>query len=389
MNVKKMTSILLICFLLLTGCATQAEKSVQQEAVKQVYTKTISNAAYANQLTLSGNVIPTETIKLSFKIPGVVSSVLVDEGEFVKKGQAIAILDEEDYSIKVKAAQAELEAARLQIKTEIPAKINQAKAQYDLTKVTFDRIKALFEKGAVSKNQFDEISAKLIVDENTYNQAMDAKTIAETKLRMAEASFELANSNVSDTVIYSPIDGVILQKVVESGETTSAGYPIVAIGQVDKIWVQVGVPDEYINSLSKSQSAKVYAYGIDKYVGGTIDEINSLADVKTRTFPVKILVNNANGELKPGMISKVDISLDDSEKILIPLSSVIHLSAGSAVYVYSDATQMASKRMIETGEIFKDQIEVMKGLKAGEKLIVEGQFVLRDGEKVAAKEMTE
>ncbi|MGE4283660.1 MAG: efflux RND transporter periplasmic adaptor subunit [Clostridia bacterium] len=384
-----MTSILLICFLVLTGCTSKQEETVQKQTVKHVYTKMIESSGYSDKLTLSGNIIPTQTVKLSFKIPGIVSNVLVNEGDFVQKGQAIAEMNQGDYLIKVKAAQAELKAARLQIQTEIPARINQAKAQYDLTKISYDRVKTLFEHEAVSKSQLDEISAKLTVDENTYHQAVDAKVIAETKLEMAEASLDLANSNITDTIIYSPINGVILQKVVETGETTDAGYPIVAIGEVDKVWSQIGVPDEHINLLHIGQKADVYIYGIDKSVEGIVAEITSLADTKTRTFPVKILINNFNGELKPGMISKVDIRLSDSEKILIPLSSVMHLSAGSAVYIYLNDTQTVSKRIIETGEILKDRIEVIKGLEHGEKVIVEGQFVLRDGDKVTAEEMIE
>jgi RND family efflux transporter MFP subunit len=120
---------------------------------------------------------------------------------------------------------------------------------------------------------------------------------------------------------------------------------------------------------------------------GTIDKITSLANEKTRTFPVKILVDNANGELKPGMIVKVDLGLNQSDKVIIPLSSVINLAEGSAVYVYSDETKTVSKRIIKTGIILNDKIEVTKGLKNGEKLVVEGQFVVKDGEKVTAKEM--
>ncbi|AKL95339.1 efflux transporter, RND family, MFP subunit [Clostridium aceticum] len=386
---KKVTSILLICFLLLMGCTSKQEEIVESKGVRQVYTKTISASGYANKLTLSGNIVPTEVVRPSFKISGVVSHVLVNEGDFVKKGQAIAQMDQSDYAIKVRAAEAELNAARLQIETEIPAKINQAKTQYELTKLTYDRVQTLYEEGAAPRSQLDEISAKLVLDESTYNQAMDAKIIAETKLQMAEAALDLANANISDTTIYSPIDGVILQKVMTSGETTSAGYPVVVIGQINKVWAEIGVPDEYINTLKAGQKANVYVYGIDQSIQGTIDEIAFLADTKTRTFPVKILINNSDKALKPGMITKVDIQLSNGEKTLIPLSSVMHLSAGSSVYVYSDETGTVSLRIIETGEIIKDKIEVLEGLAADEKIVVEGQFLLREGEQVMAEEMVE
>lgn len=386
---RRIISIITICLLMLTGCTAKEEEPVKMEAVKNVYIQTVQETGHTKKLTLSGTVIPSQTVNLSFKLPGVVSDVTVNEGEYIKKGQVVARMDKSDYSIKAKAAEAEYQAAKLQMESEIPVKTNQAKAQYDLTKASYERLKTLYENEAVAQSQMDEITAKLTVDENTYRQAMDAKAIAETKLQMAEASLDYANSNVSDTVIYSPISGVVLKKLVESGEATDAGYPTVTIGQVDKVWIEIGVSDEYINALQAGQKAAVYVYGLDKSVEGIIDERTVLADTKTRTYPVKILVDNQKEELKPGMICKVDINLEDSEKTLIPLSSVLQLSTGSVVYIYSDETQTAVRREIEIGEIINDSIEVIKGLEYGEKLIVEGQSVIRDGDRVEAEAVGE
>lgn len=386
---KKITILFLICSLVLAGCSAQNETAVQKNTIRKVGIQKVNSLTYSDELTLSGNIVPVNTVKLSFKIPGVASEILVDEGDYVKAGQPIAKLDQEDYMIKVKAAQAELDSYRMQIDSEIPAKINQAKAQLDLTKSLYDRVEALYEKNAVTKSQLDEISAKLTVDENTYNEAVSAKAIAEKKLLMAEASLDLANSNISDTTIYSPIDGVILKQLVEAGETVGAGYPIVAIGQVDKVWAQIGVPDEYINSLFAGQKANVYIYGADKTLEGLVDETSSLADAQTRTFPVKIVLDNPESKLKPGMICRVDIDINDSSKITVPLSSIVKVSSGSSVFVYSDSTRTASRRMVETGEILKDRIEVTEGLKTGELVVVEGQSFIRDGDEVAAEEMTE
>lgn len=384
---KRISAVLLICCVMLTGCGAK-EEVAKEETVKKVYTQTIGLSKYSDGLTVSGNVTPTEVVKLSFKIPGVISNVSVDEGDRVTQGQVIANMDQSDYLIKVKAAQSEYDSAKLKIESEVPAKLEQAQAGYELTKITYDRLKVLYEEEAITQAQFDEISTKLKVDENTLKQAKEARNIVETKLRVAEAALDAANSNIKDTTIYSPIDGVILKKIFQSGEVTSAGYPVVAIGKVDKVWIEVGISDQYINSIKKGQKVSVYGYGIDKSMEGTVDKITSLANEKTRTFPVKILVDNSNGELKSGMIIKVKIGLNESDKVIVPLSSVINLSEGSAVYIYSDKSKTVTKRIIKTGKILNDQVEVTKGLKKGEKLVVEGQFVLKDGEKVTAKEMT-
>ncbi len=445
---KKVISLILF-MALLTGCSNaQAEQSSKAE-VRTVGVETVEANGYGDILTVSGNIVPTQTVKASFKIAGVLSNVAVSEGDMVKAGQTIATLNKEDYNIQVKGAQAQkstaqaqssaavaqrqaaaaqrdaataqkdaaaidIETAQMQLDTEIPTKIEQAKAQYDLTKTSYDRVKTLYEQGVASQSQLDEISAKLTVDENTYQQALDAKTIAENKIKSAQsqlnateaqinmtaaqvsasnaqieasdAQLDAAKTNLSDTVLTSPISGVVLQKISESGETISAGYPVVAIGDISSVWAEIGVTDETVNKLQKGQQAQVYVYGLNEYVTGVVDEINSLADTTTRTFPVKIKIDNADGTLKPGMVCRAEIAMDNVASIFVPIDSVIHFAEGSAVFVLnSDNT--VTKTAVTTGEITGDKIQIYAGLQSGDTIVVKGQFTLHDGDTVQLEEM--
>lgn len=418
---KRWTVFLLLFSVLLTGCSATP---TAQPTIRRVETQVVQTGSSTDMMTVSGNITPTETVKVSFKVAGRVNEVYPAEGELVRAGQVVAKMDTTDYSIAVQASdsqlkagqsqvasgqleleagRAELEALKLKVQSEVPAAINQAKAQLDLTQNTYDRTKALFEAGVATQADLDAAYAKLTVDQATYQQALDAQTITEAQIRQAEAKVEsaqaqveqgqaqlkqaqsaldLANSNLSDTTLTSPITGVVLQKVVSSGEMTSAGYPILAIGQVDDVWVEIGVTDDAVGRLHKGQNATVYVYGTDQTVTGTVDEIGALADTTTRTFPVKIRVHNPDGTLLPGMIARVDISLSDNPGICIPLDSVIQLADGSSVFLYDETTGTVSRRMIETGEIVGEQIEVLAGLESGECLVTAGQFVLHDGEQV-------
>lgn len=452
---KKVISLILF-MALLTGCSNaQAEQSSKAE-VRTVGVETVEANGYGDILTVSGNIVPTQTVKASFKIAGVLSRVSVSEGDMVKAGQTIATLDKEDYNILLKGAQAQkstaqaqssaavaqrqaaaaqrdaataqkdaaaidIETAQMQLDTEIPTKIEQAKAQYDLTKTSYDRVKTLYEQGVASQSQLDEISAKLTVDENTYQQALDAKTIAENKIKSAQsqlnaaeaqismteaqinmtaaqvsasnaqieasdAQLDAAKTNLSDTVLTSPISGVVLQKISESGETISAGYPVVAIGDISSVWAEIGVTDETVNKLQKGQQAQVYVYGLNEYVTGVVDEINSLADTTTRTFPVKIKIDNVDGTLKPGMVCRAEIAMDNVASIFVPIDSVIHFAEGSAVFVLnSDNT--VTKTAVTTGEITGDKIQIYAGLQSGDTIVVKGQFTLHDGDTVQLEEM--
>lgn len=416
------TSILLSCTMLI-GCAkdTSVEK---QDDIRRISVMKIGEAQNSDTITVSGNITPTEIAQLSFKLGGVISEIYCKEGDSVKSGEGIARLDAIDYSIQASAAnadqhmakagvgvaqaqydvaKAEYNAASLQVETEIPSKIAQAKAQFELTEATYNRIKALVDGGGASQSDLDEIEAKLKADKETYQQALDSKTISDAKLEAAKHKVEAyeaqiyassaeeqkaksavskANNDLGDTTISSPFDGVVLKKVMNKGETVAAGYPIVAIGNTNKVYAEIGVPDEYINLLQKGQSAEITVYGTEGVFSGKIAEIGSLADTNTRSFLVKILLDNENGILKPGMVARATIKTGTSNGLFVPLESVLQLSAGSSVYIYDEQKGAVEKRAVTTGEILGDTIEVTNGIKEGEQLVIEGQFMLHDGDFV-------
>lgn len=419
---KPLILVLTTCALLFTGCKADVEENKQVE--RNVKIKTINEEGMLNTLSLSGNVTPIETIKLSFKLDGVINEVIPEEGSFVKNGELIASLKTDDYALQKKAAEAdkysaqagvsaaesqyeaamaEYESAKYQVETEIPSKITQAKAQLDLTQATYDRIKTLYENGISTKSQFDEISAKLTADTETYEQALDAKGIAESKLEAslkkveaygaqisassavvekAQAAVDKSVNDLSDTAIYSPMNGVVLKKLYSSGETVAAGYPVVAIGNINSVYVEVGVSDKYINSIKQGQNANIYVYGTNKEYTGTVEEIGSLADSTTRTFNVKIRVDNQNGEIRPGMVAKANLNISGESVCLVPLSSVIQLSSGSIIFTYDENTNTVSKKSVVTGDIIGDNIQIIEGISTGDVIVTEGQFLIKDGDKV-------
>lgn len=419
---KPLILVLTTCALLFTGCKADVEENKQVE--RNVKIKTINEEGMLNTLSLSGNVTPIETVKLSFKLDGVINEVIPEEGSFVKNGELIASLKTDDYALQKKAAEAdkysaqagvsaaesqyeaamaEYESAKYQVETEIPSKITQAKAQLDLTQATYDRIKTLYENGISTKSQFDEISAKLTADTETYEQALDAKGIAESKLEAslkkveaygaqisassavvekAQAAVDKSVNDLSDTAIYSPMNGVVLKKLYSSGETVAAGYPVVAIGNINSVYVEVGVSDKYINSIKQGQNANIYVYGTNKEYIGTVEEIGSLADSTTRTFNVKIRVDNQNGEIRPGMVAKANLNISGESVCLVPVSSVIQLSSGSIIFTYDENTNTVSKKSVVTGDIIGDNIQIIEGISTGDVIVTEGQFLIKDGDKV-------
>lgn len=375
--------LMMLSQIILGGCSVEGETaSIQEIPKKPVEVLTVTKSGYSDEISASGNIKPSKTVKVAFKIPGTIEQINLEEGSFVKEGDLIANIDSYQYRLNAIAAESNYESLELKVKSEIPSAINQAKSQLELIQKRYESVSKLYEKGSVSKDKLDETETALVTIENKYQEALNAQEVYDKKLEQARAMSELADSNLADTNIYSPIDGIVVKKLFEAGETTAAGYPIVVLGKLNNVEAEIGVPDEYINKLKIGQKTRVYVYGIEKDFDGVITEIGAMADTKTRTFPVKITIANEELALKPGMVTKVTIPLESLESMLLPIDSVINMPEGTVVYIYSDKEGIVQKRQVIAGEIVGDKVEILEGIVEGEKVVVKGQFKLRNNDEV-------
>ncbi len=242
-----------------------------------------------NALFLSGNVEVTE-VNVGFTMPGRVSALFTDEGETVKNGQKIATLDD---------------AETLSLVNQGKASVADAQVRAGQAKRDLDRISALYGKHAISSQQMDA--------------ARSASEAADAQLRLAKAALETAEVRLNDTVLLAPLDGVVLRKIVEAGETVAAGVPVFVIGDLADPWIKVYVREDELGRVKLGQRATVT---IDTYPGrtytGKVVSISSEAEftpknVQTQeervklVFGVKVKVQNENNDLKPGMPADVRI----------------------------------------------------------------------------------
>lgn len=242
-------------------------------------------------IILSGNVEVTE-INLAFKVPGRVMELATDEGRRVRKGQKIAVLDSAELASVV---------------NQNRANVLNAQAQYDKALKDLERYEPLLKQGAVSQQQFD--SAKTSFD------------VASSQLVLSRAALKTAEVRHQDTMLYAPLDGVVLRKNIEQGETVAAGIPVVTIGDLEKPWIKVYVKEDRLARVKLGQRAEI---AVDSFPGkkyeGTVAYIAAEAEftpknVQTReervklVFGVKVNVHNQNDELKPGLPADVRIFL--------------------------------------------------------------------------------
>lgn len=384
----KFLILLVVLSSMLYGCKKD-DVEVLADPLKPVKTMEVKTQDYSDDIEISGNVKPAQLIKQGFKVAGVIGNVYVKEGDRISAGESLMSLNPHDYELGVMSASAQYQSLDMQLSSKIGSSINQAKANLDFINTQLDRVRRLHEQGAVATKTVEELEVSLVVAENKYQEALDAKTTSEAQLRQASAGLELAQSQLDDTILYSPISGTVVKQVAEVGETIAPGYPAFVLGRLDTLEVEIGAPDNLIDYMKIGEKVNIFIYGIDKELEGTISSIDSAADLETRTFGVKIDIDNQEGDIKPGMIANVIIGMDKVTAIMVPIDSIVDDSNNSTIFVYDEETKIVTKREVTVGAVFGDHIQIIDGLKDGEQVVVNGQFGLLDGEEVNARRVEE
>lgn len=337
--------------LLITVCLGACRQSTAHEEKPSEKTKVIVKAVTCISenavISVSGFLEADKTVPLSFLVPGKVNRVYFDEGDHVKKGQLLAKIEIDDYQSNLEIAEARL-----------------LKAQD-----AHDRLKPLCKDGAIAEKDFVEIKAGLA---------------------MAKAARNIARKKFVDTKLYSPIPGIIGAKNVEPGQTISAGMPVFTIVKTDRIFAKVGIPQSEIGKIVLGQKAMVTVQALeDTSLEGRVTLIGAMAEPRTRTYTVKIELANADYALRTGMIAKAQIVTGRKiEMITVPGKAVVRDAANMTyVFLVGNGLARAFKRRVFPGSVYQNEIEIKKGLKPDDLVIIGGQHKLSDGAPILVVEI--
>nr|AGF93392.1 efflux transporter, RND family, MFP subunit [uncultured organism] len=205
---------------------------------------------------------------------------------------------------------------------------------------------------------------------------------SEANVAQAEVALESAQNRLEDSIIKAPINGLITNLQVEAGEMVNPGTPLLNLVKLSQVYVETDVSAGDLKNLEVGDKVKVDILAYDNMVKeGQINNISPVADRQTQSFPVKVLLKNENLNLKGGMFADVHYNLDQSQDtIVVPVEAVIDLDGSPEVFVIEKGK--AVRRKIKTGIINTNKVEVLEGLKEGEKIVVDGQYSLQEGDQV-------
>lgn len=326
--------------LLLSSCG-HTEKAPASTPPTRVTVKQIQATGQPEKLYYSGTIEADNTVSLGFTVSGRISAVYIQEGEHVKAGQLLATVETTEYENALKVATAGLEQA------------------------------------ADNFRRYDELHAKGSLPERDY-------ITAKVSQAQAEANKNTAAKHLADTKLYAPFDGIISAKSIEKGAIVSPGLSAFTILKTDVVYARASVAESEIGSLTIGKPAVVSIPVLHDSCKGTVNIINPQGDATTRTFNVKVRLQNGNGKLMPGMMSDITISTGNTTNaITVPATAVIR-DADDLTYVFivNDRNKAIRKR-VATGGLSATEVQITGGLQSGDKVVVEGQQQLKDGQTVA------
>lgn len=307
-------------------------------------------AAFLTEISAVGRVEPDQAFILAFKTPGVVSSLAVEEGDTVRKGDILAALDPRDVDAQYRQAQETAD-----------------KAARDLA-----RARKLHSNGYASDAALQD---------------------AEAQAKMTRAAAQAAQSNRGYATIVAPADGVVLKRHVEANGVVAAGTPVLTLSDDSEAYaLSVGLPDRDALRVRLGDPATILfdAYPNQAFAA-SVTEIGADADPRTGTYVVKLRLDAAIGALKSGLVGRAAITPvhQPPSALAIPVDAILDGHGDEAlVFVVDPVDGIARKTRIGVGRISGQLVAVTKGLKEGDAVVVDGAGYLSDGEKVAVATAT-
>ncbi len=358
---RSVTVVLVIIslFMVVSGCSKKAPEEVPDVfRVETAVAKTMDITRYSSY---SGRVQGSNEEAVMPKLSRRVTAVYVTEGQTVKQGQVIISLDRSKLDAAVQQAEAAVASARA------TQAANEVQRQTALS--NYNRSQELHKAGAISDSALETAKAGY----DALNTGAAAAGVAQ-----AQAALNLAQQNLADCEIISPISGVVGRLDVSVGEMTSMQNPVAVINNTADLEVEVKVSESDVSSLQAGATVKVRIKAIgEEPLTGTVKSVASVADSLSRTYPVKVvLVNNSASQVKSGMFAEVMLGTEHRTGVIsIPMVAVLPQNGESTVYVVSEENRAQPVR-VETGLNDGTYTEITKGLQVGQKVVTKGNTLI-------------
>ncbi len=347
---------------------------------REVRVARVSEMPVGTSVTVAGTLAAKDEATLSVKVPGRLSSVPVDLGSVVRRGQTVAQVEQQDYRLRIQQAEAALQQARARlglqpdgsddlVDPEKTGTVRQARALMDQSLSVRTRTATLVEQGVVSRAEFESSDAAYKVAVSRYQDAVEEIRNRQALLSQRRTELALAKQALADTVVVAPFDGLVQERRASVGEYLGAGAAVVTVVRVNPLRFRGEVPERDAASVRAGQQVRVTVEGDSGLYAGRIVRLSPSINQQSRVLVVEAEIAN-NGSLRPGGFARADIVTDDSGvAVTVPSNAVVTFAGIEKVITVEGGK--AREKPVTTGRRLDQWTEVIAGVAVGEAVVID------------------
>ena len=298
-----------------------------------------SNTVYA-----SGTIIPNEDVEIKSEVAGRLEKLRIKEGGYIKRGEMIAKINDDD----------------------LEARLKKIEYEEELAEQTETRQKKLLEINAISKEEYD---------------------MAVNRVNTLSADKELLMVELAKTSIKAPFSGRMGLKNISEGAYVTPGSVITSLVQTNPAKLDFSIPEKYANKIKVNQDVSFTIDGEADLMSAEVIAIDPRIDEELRTLRIRAKTNNSDGRLLPGMFIRVEVPLGDEKSIMVPSESIIPILKGKKLFVMKDG--LAREVEVKTGIRTDTDVQIEEGINIGDSIIVSSLMAVQKNTPVAVRKIVD
>ena len=330
----------------------------------------VSRADMSDQVLVVGNLVGMVTVDAVPKTNGRLEDVYVKLGDHVRKGQAVAKIEDREIVEQVKQQEAAYNVAQ--------ATVRQREAALRLAQSNLERSKSLYERQLLARQAMDDTDA-------SFQAAQAQLDLAQATTEQGKARLDELKINLANTTIPSPVDGFIGKRMLDPGATVGINTSFISVVDIRIVRLIVNVIEKDLRRIAAGMDTEVEVDAFpSETFNGRVARVAPILDPATRTAQVEIEIPNPNFRLKPGMYARVRFTVERHEKTLVvPTPSVVDVAGKTGVFLPAgENNDSVAFHPVTIGIEHQDVTEITGGLKEGEKIISTGAAALREGDRI-------
>jgi RND family efflux transporter MFP subunit len=347
---------------------------------RQVKVARVEEMPVGASVNVTGTLAAQDEATLSIKVPGRVSSINVDLGSVVRRGQVVAQVEQQDYRLRVQQSEAALQQARARLglqpqgdddrfDPEVTGTVRQARAVLEEARQNRARVASLIESGVVARAEYESADAAFKVAQAKYQDAVEEIRNRQALLAQRRTELSLARQALSDTVVVAPFDGLVQERHVSVGEFLGAAAPVVTIVRVNPLRFRGEVPERDAATVRAGQPVRVTVEGDRGLYAGRIVRLSPTINQQNRVLVVEAEIANPGG-LRPGGFARAEIVTNSGDlAVTVPANAVVTFAGIEKVIIVENGK--AKEKPITTGRRAETWTEILSGINVGESVVLD------------------